>query len=73
MSTYHFLAKLPEQVVEVCFAKFLEAFVQIVLFEEVYQRFHGIVSLALSPCKLIWSVYRVEAAIFLLQFLFETV
>ena len=48
MSTYHFIAKFPEQGVEVCFAKFLEAFVQILLFEEVSQRSHGIVGRLVS-------------------------
>ena len=48
MLTYDFTAKLPEQGVKVCFAKFLEAFIQIVLFTEVCQRSHGIVGRLVS-------------------------
>ena len=33
MSAYDFIAKFPEQGVKLCFAKFLEAFVQILLLQ----------------------------------------
>ena len=41
-SAYDFIAKFPEQEVRVCFAKFLEAFIQILLFAEVSQRSHAL-------------------------------
>ena len=69
MSAYDFIAKFAEQGVKVCFAKFLEPFVQILLFAEASPCSHGIADRLYSS----WSVYRVEAAQYLLQFLFETV
>ena len=48
ISAYKFVAKFPEQRVKVCFAKFMEAFVQILLFAEVSQRSHGTVGRLVS-------------------------
>ena len=48
MPAHDFIAKFFEQGVKVCFAKVLEAFVQILLFAEVSQRSHGIVGRLVS-------------------------
>lgn len=48
ISAYKFVAKFPEQRSKVCFAKFMEAFVQILFFAEVSQRSHGIVGRLVS-------------------------
>lgn len=48
ISANKFVAKFPEQRGKVCFAKFMEAFVQILLFAEVSQRSHGIVGRLVS-------------------------
>ena len=48
LSAYDFIARFPEQGVKVCFAKFVEAFVQILLFAEISQRSHGTVGRVVS-------------------------
>ena len=71
MSAYDFIAKFPEQGVKLCFAKFLEAFVQILLLQRSLN-----VPTALSVALLVHlerfscrscSVSRVEAAQFLVS------
>ena len=58
ISAYKFVAKFPEQRVKVSVAKFMEAFVQILLFAEVCQRSYAPINLNPHPPHLgeVWGI-----------------